>query len=178
MRAIHALHVRTAPLAPKANAYLARSIRPVLGFAAILLGCGCSVDPSSSWVGLYEVEGEQVTVCGTSSKTTSLSGTATLGYGVSAGVFLSSIGSCALQWNATDTTATLEPGQSCSLSVDGSMTSVAFSSGLATNDSIVSMTFEGSADNGCKVTRHATLIYVPIRMCKKSLCGYIYPDAG
>jgi hypothetical protein len=180
MREVHALHVRTARLSLKESSPLAKWVGPVLWTAAMLFVCGCSPeDPSSSWVGLYEVDGEQLAVCGTSSTTTALVGSATLGYGASSGVFQISIDSCSLQWNATDTTATLASGQSCNLSVDGSMTAVTFSSGMATNDSVVvKMDFEGLAENGCKLTQQATLTYVPIRWCKKVRCGYIYPDAG
>jgi hypothetical protein len=180
MREIHALHVQTARLALKDSAPLAKWVRPVLWTAATLFGGGCSPDdPSSSWVGLYEVQGEQLTVCGASSKTAPLGGSANIGYGASSGVFQISIDACPLQWNATDTTATLVADQSCNLSVDGAMAAVTFASGTATNDSVVvKMDFEGLAENGCKVTQQASLTYVPIRWCKKVICGYVYPNAG
>jgi hypothetical protein len=164
----------------KESAPLAKWVRPALWITATLFGGGCSPDdPSSSWVGLYEVQGEQLTVCGTSSKTTPLGGSTNIIYGASSAVFQISIDSCPLQWNATDTTATLVADQSCNLSVDGAMAAVTFSSGTATNDSlVVKMDFEGLAENGCKVTQQATLAYVAIRWCKKVICGYVYPDAG
>jgi hypothetical protein len=152
-----------------------RSGSRILWTVALLFGCGCSSDdPSSLWVGVYDVEGNQSALCAGSSTATPLSGRVNLGFGTSSGVFQSSIDSCYLQWDANDTTATLQSGQSCSLSVEGTMTSVTFSSGKAALDgSTVTMLATGSASNGCAVSQQATLTFVPVRLCRRNVCGYV-----
>jgi hypothetical protein len=143
-------------------------------WAVMLLACSCSSDPSSLWVGLYDLDGNQSTVCGATSTTASLSGSVNLIYGSSTGVFVSSINGCKLQWNADDTTATLEKGQACDVSVDGSMKAVMFSIGTATlTGSVVTLESAGSAADGCAVKQQAKLTLVPIRWCRRNECGYL-----
>jgi hypothetical protein len=159
-----------APLAGSTN----RTRSRVLWAATPLFWCGCSSDPSSLWVGLYDVEGNQSALCGGSSTATPLSGSVNLAFGTSSGVFQSSLDSCNLSWDANDTAATLQSGQSCSLPVDGAMTSVRFSSGKATLDgSTVTLMAAGSASNGCAVTQQAKLTLVPVRLCRRNVCGYV-----
>jgi hypothetical protein len=126
-------------------------------------------------VGLYDIKGERSIECGASSATATLGGSVNLGFGVSSGVFQGTIDACSLQWRATDTTAALESGQSCIVTVDGARTAVSLSSGTAVvsgaND--VSMDFSGSAENGCRVAWRTTLTLVPVRLCRRDRCGYV-----
>ena len=114
-------------------------------------------DPSA-WLGNWTSSGTQSTTCGTATGTSQLSGLVVIADGHDPDTIKSTADSCALVWDLSGSSASLESGQVCTISVAGGDVTVAWTQSAMTiaGDTITGTT-TGATNNGCSFMQQVTL---------------------
>ncbi len=126
--------------------------------------CACSppaTSPAQSWVGRWTQAGTASDSCVTSPG--ALGGTATISIAAAADTFQLAGDApgdlCDLTWSPTGSTATVVPGQTCTLALGGTTVTFSVADGTATLSAAQTIkgSVDGDADGGCAVTEMFTL---------------------
>jgi hypothetical protein len=130
--------------------------------ALTLVGCGGSSGSGSSnvdaWLGNWMEGGTQSTTCATGTATTQLDDLVVVSAGSKAGTVQTVDDNCALIWDVSGDKATLESGQTCTVSVDGLNVTDTWTASTATlNGTTITTLTGGSTNNGCSFTQQGTL---------------------
>jgi hypothetical protein len=138
-----------------------RSLRFVLvgALAAMAVACGSSGgEDVTSWVGNWNTTGTQSTTCGGVSGTTQISGIDVIAAGSKSGTISTVADGCTLIWDVSGSTATLESGQVCTVTVSGVNVTVNWTQSSATlSGTTITGTNTGSTNNGCSFMQQYTL---------------------
>jgi hypothetical protein len=120
-------------------------------------GSGVDVTP---WEGNWTLGGTQATTCPTGNKTSQLNGTVIISAGAMPGTIATEFSpTCTVDWDVTGTTAMIQKGQVCTVSVGGVSVTVDFTSGsLSLNGTSMTGLTSGATNNGCSFTQQVTLI--------------------
>ena len=127
----------------------------VLGLVLLgaIAGCGGSSSAGADtapWVGNWNSSGTQSTTCAGGNATTQITGLDVISAGTKASTIVTTADNCALTWDLAGTKATLESGQTCTVSVAGANVTVTWTQSSATlSGSTITGTNTGSTNNGC-----------------------------
>jgi hypothetical protein len=114
-------------------------------------------DPAA-WLGNWTSTGTQSTTCGGATGTSQLSGLVVITDGRDPSTIKSVANNCALVWDLSGSSAELETGQLCTVSVVGSDVTVSWTQSSMTIDgNTITGTTTGATNNGCSFMQQATL---------------------
>ena len=127
--------------------------------ALTLVGCGSSSASNvDAWLGNWMEGGTQSTTCAGVPVTTQLDNTVIITAGTKAGTIETNAESCTLVWDVSGDRATLESGQSCTVSSNGVSDTVSWTASTSTlNGNTITVMAGGSDINNCSFTQQGTL---------------------
>jgi len=109
-------------------------------------------------VGNWKSMGTQGTTCNGATATTQVSALVVISAGAAAGTFQTFADNCTAIWDLKGSTATLRPGQTCTVTVGTVNVTVTTTQGTATlNGSTIVGSQAGSTNNGCSYMQQFTL---------------------
>lgn len=119
-------------------------------------GGGDGID--HAWIGNWMEGGTQSTTCGVVSGTTQISGLVVISAGTKGGTLQTFSDNCTLIWDVSGSRATIETGQTCTVSVNGANATVTWTASTMTlNGNTITVLTGGSATNSCSFTQQGTL---------------------
>ena len=125
-----------------------------------MAACGSSGNGSdpTAWVGNWNTVGTQSTTCSGATATTQLTGLTVIAAGTKASTIQTTADNCTLIWDLDGAKATLESGQTCTVSVAGANVTVTFTQSSATlSGTTITGTNTGSTNNDCSFMQQYTL---------------------
>ena len=137
----------------------------LMGFCVGLLalvgmaGCGGGGGPDTGpFVGNWNAAGTQSTTCGLATSTNQITGLDVIAAGTKSGTITTTADNCTLIWDLAGSKATIESGQTCTVSIAGANVTVTWTqSSFTLASGMITGSNTGSTNNGCSFMQQYTL---------------------